>query len=123
MQPSPRESPFSSSQAAGIRALHEARSSAANDGEQLCGVHLVLEPLPTVDLHDRDPDAVLAEDITVTKEEITEKNRIIIKVKVTSPKKETSYSIVQYNWGGRFFFRESTSINETLFTLWTGVSP
>lgn len=102
-----------------------AGASGSSDRERSKGAAGADQPQPYRNIYQGtdapEPEAVIAEDIKITKEEITEKNRIIIKIKVSSSTRETQYSVVQYNWGGRYFFKETTSINETLFTHWTGV--
>ena len=57
-------------------------------------------------------------DISV--EEITEANRTIKKVTVRKNEKETIFSKVVYKWGGIFYFKNTTSISESLFLSATG---
>lgn len=57
-------------------------------------------------------------DISV--EEITETNRTIKKVTVRKNEKETIFSKVVYKWGGVFYFKNTTSISESLFWAATG---
>lgn len=60
----------------------------------------------------------------ITREDIVEKNRVIVKVTVIKGSKISEYSCVNYAWGGRFFFKDNkTSINENLFVQWTGIRP
>jgi hypothetical protein len=66
---------------------------------------------------------VYREEEKVTREDIVEKNRVIVRIKVIAGKKNTEYSFVNYQWGGRYFFRNNVSITETLFTQWTGFAP
>jgi hypothetical protein len=56
----------------------------------------------------------------ISVEEITEANRTITKVTVRKGEKTTIYSKVKYNWGGLYFFRNTMSISESLFTASTG---
>jgi hypothetical protein len=64
------------------------------------------------------------EDEKITREDIIEKNRVIVKVTVAKGSKISEYSCVNYAWGGRFFFKDNkTSINENLFVQWTGIRP
>lgn len=58
-------------------------------------------------------------DISV--EEITESNRKITKVIVRKNQKETVFSKVVYHWGGVFYFRQTTSISESLYFMNTGL--
>lgn len=66
---------------------------------------------------------VYREEEKITREDIVEKNRVIVRIKVIAGKKNTEYSFVNYQWGGRYFFRNNVSITETLFTQWTGFAP
>ena len=66
---------------------------------------------------------VPVQDQKITREDIVEKNRVIVRIKVIAGKKNTEYSFVNYRWGGRYFFRNNISITETLFTQWTGFMP
>lgn len=60
----------------------------------------------------------------IMREDIVEKNRVIIKVKVTRGEHQCEYSCIDYSWGGRYFFKNNkTSISENLFRQWTGVQP
>jgi hypothetical protein len=56
----------------------------------------------------------------ISTEEIVELNRIITKVTVRKNQKETVFSKVKYNWGGLYYFRQNTSISESLFFMNTG---
>jgi len=59
----------------------------------------------------------------INREDIIEKNRVITKVKIKKGKLTTEYSRVNYSWGGRYFFKNSsTSIPENLFVQWTGLN-
>ena len=62
------------------------------------------------------------EDEKITREDIVERNRVITKVKVKKGDSYNEYSRVNYNWGGKFYFKnDKTSIPENLFVQWTGV--
>ena len=64
------------------------------------------------------------EDEKITRKDIIEKNRVIVKVTVVKGNKTSEYSCVNYAWGGKFFFKDNkTSINENLFVQWTGIRP
>lgn len=56
----------------------------------------------------------------ISVEEITETNRTIKKVTVRKNEKETIFSKVVYKWGGVFYFKNTTSISESLFWAATG---
>lgn len=62
------------------------------------------------------------EEDKVIREDIVDGKRIITKVKVIKNGITTEYMRVNYNWGGTFYFRNSTqSISPNLFACWTGV--
>jgi hypothetical protein len=68
--------------------------------------------------------ATYTEEEKITREDIVEKNRVIVKVTVVKGSKISEYSCVNYAWGGRFFFKDNKmSINENLFVQWTGIRP
>ncbi len=70
------------------------------------------------------PEGFIPESEHITREDIVEKNRVIVLVRITQGAKVTQYSKVQYNWGGRYFFKDnSTSITETAFAYQTGIQP
>ncbi|MBK9425614.1 MAG: hypothetical protein KBH11_12050 [Bacteroidia bacterium] len=77
----------------------------------------VKEPPPVVKKN-MEPAYEQLPDISV--EEITEANRTIKKVTVRKNEKETIFSKVVYKWGGIFYFKNTTSISESLFLSATG---
>lgn len=69
-------------------------------------------------------NGVSKEEEKITREDIVERNRVIVKVTVIKGSKISEYSCVNYAWGGRYFFKDNkTSINENLFVQWTGIRP
>jgi hypothetical protein len=60
--------------------------------------------------------AAVPDNVTITREQISEDRRIIYHVWVTKGDKTVLYSKVVYNWGGVFYFRDmKVSISENLF--------
>ena len=66
----------------------------------------------------QEPRYEVLPDISV--EEIAEDSRTITKVTVRKNHKETIFSKVIYSWGGIFYFRQNTSISESLYYMNTG---
>ena len=57
----------------------------------------------------------------MTVEELDESNRQVLKVTVRKENNEIVYSKIKYSWGGVYFFRNNTSISESMFRWATGM--
>jgi hypothetical protein len=78
------------------------------------------EPIAEVKVkHPELPASVaIPENVTITRDEISEDKRTIYHIWVTKGDKTVQYSKVVYSWGGVFYFRDmKISISENMYRL------